>query len=169
MSSNTVYTIHGLSKGVRKENKVKYYFRETVKSFCLNKVDFFIANSKYTLNLAKKHYGLQKVKSNVILNGINIVNSENIETLLSKEKFSIGLVSRFIHRKRIDRLVMAFKYFIEMDGVGQLVLVGDGESFKDIKRLVDNHKLNDFVTLTGYKTNVRLLSKFRYMCVSFRK
>ena len=64
----------------------------------MNKVDVFIANSKYTLNLAKKHYGLQKVKSNVILNGINIENSENVNPLLNNEYFTIGLVTRFINR-----------------------------------------------------------------------
>jgi len=154
MSSNTVYTIHGLSKGVRNENKIKYYFRETVKSFCLNKVDVFIANSQYTLNLAKKHYGLQKVKSIVILNGINVKNSENVNPLLNNKYFTIGLVTRFIYRKRIDRLIMAFKYFIEMGGVGKLILVGDGKTFNDTKALVDNEKLNKDVILTGYKTDV---------------
>jgi len=165
MSSNTVYTIHGLSKRVRKENKVKYYFRETVKSFCLNKVDVFIANSKYTLNLAKKHYGLQKVKSNVILNGINIENSENVNPLLNNEYFTIGLVTRFINRKRVDRLIMAFKYFIEMGGAGKLILVGDGETFNDIKTLVENEKLNKDVILTGYKTDVSEYYKGFDICV----
>jgi len=165
MSSNTVYTIHGLSKGVRKENKIKYYFRETVKSFCLNKVDFFIANSKYTLNLAKKHYGLQKVKSNVILNGINVKNSEKVNPSLNNKYFTVGLVTRFIYRKRIDRLIMAFKYFIEMGGVGKLILVGDGETFNDIKALVDTEKLNKDVILTGYKTEVSEYYKGFDICV----
>jgi glycosyltransferase involved in cell wall biosynthesis len=133
MSLNTVYTIHGLSKDVRKENKIKYYLREYVKSFSLNKVSFFVANSKYTLRLAKKHYGLQKVKCNVILNGINVENNEKIIPKLNNEYFTIGLVTRFINRKRIDRLIIAFKYFIEMGGVGKLVLVGNGEVFNKIE------------------------------------
>tara|TARA_B100000780_G_scaffold277884_1_gene249722 strand:+ start:4396 stop:5475 length:1080 start_codon:yes stop_codon:yes gene_type:complete len=165
MSSNTVYTIHGLSKGVRKENKIKYYFRETIKSFCLNKVDVFIANSQYTLNLAKKHYGLQKVKSIFILNGINVKNSENVNPLLNNKYFTVGLVTRFIYRKRIDRLIIAFKYFIEMGGVGKLILVGDGETFNDTKVLVDNEKLNKDVILTGYKTDVSEYYKGFDICV----
>ena len=103
-------------KAFEKKIRLNIILEKLLKSFCLNKVDVFIANSKYTLNLAKKHYGLQKVKSNVILNGINIENSENVNPLLIMKYFTIGLVSRFIHRKRIDRLIMAFKYFIEMGG-----------------------------------------------------
>ena len=154
MSFNSVYTIHGLSKGVRKENRIKYYFRESLKTFFLNKVDYFVANSNYTLRLAKEHYGLRKVKSNVILNGITIESIEKAKPKLNNETFSIGLVSRFIVRKRIDRLIMAFKYFIEMGGVGKLVLVGDGEIFNEIKTLIESEKLSKYVTLTGYKTDV---------------
>ena len=165
MSLKTVYTIHGLSKDVRKENKIKYYFRESVKSFFLNKVDFFVANSKYTLKLAKKHYGLQKVKCNVILNGINVENNEKLNPILNNEYFTIGLVTRFINRKRIDRLIIAFKYFIEMGGVGKLVLVGDGEIFNEIETLVENEKLNQHVILTGYKTEVSKYYRSFDICV----
>ena len=49
-----VYTIHGLSKGVRKDYMLKYFLRESLKKYFLNKVDVFVANSKYTLSLAKK-------------------------------------------------------------------------------------------------------------------
>ena len=154
LSSNTVYTIHGLSKGIRKENKIKYHIRETTKKFFLNRVDYFIANSKYTLRMAKKHYGLDAVKSQFILNGINIKSEDKLNLKRTKIGLTVGLVSRFVSRKRIDRLIMAFKYFIESGGLGELVLVGDGDTFDYVNELITSEGLNHSTKLYGYKSNV---------------
>ena len=154
LSSNTVYTIHGLSKGIRKENKIKYYLREATKKFFLNRVDYFIANSKYTLLMAKKHYGLDTVTSHFILNGINIESNEKLNLKSANIGLTVGLVSRFVRRKRIDRLIIAFKYFVESGGSGELVLVGDGDTFEYVNKLITSEGLNNRVKLLGYKSNV---------------
>ena len=56
----TVYTIHGLSKGMRRDFTVLNMIREKIKSILLKRVDYFIANSSYTLNRAKNDYNLKK-------------------------------------------------------------------------------------------------------------
>ncbi|MFI1771049.1 glycosyltransferase family 4 protein [Thalassobellus citreus] len=149
-----LYTIHGLSKGVRKEGLLKYYIRESLKKWLLNYVDGLITNSNYTLGLAKQHYGLEKVKTAVILNGITLSDYNLDEKVNNSKEFTIGLVSRFTPRKRIDRLIGAFKKYQDLGGIGTLVLVGDGSDFNIIKKLVKDLKLGTSVILEGYKTNV---------------
>ena len=134
-SFKTVYTIHGLSKGIRKENFFKFHFRETIKRYYLNRVNYFIANSNHTLSLAKKHYGLKKTKTKVILNGIPFPDLKEIDFFSDKE-FTIGMVSRFTVRKRVERLINSFELFINLGGNGKLILIGDGETFNSIQLLV---------------------------------
>ena len=109
-----VYTIHGLSKGVRSENFFKFHLRESIKKYFLNKVDFFISNSNYTMDLSKKHYGLKSYSkgSNFKRHYKNITYEKNTN---SNDTFTVGLVSRFT-RKRIEYLVNAFNEFIKMGG-----------------------------------------------------
>ena len=68
--AKTFYTIHGLSKGVRKEGTLKHLLRETLKKHFLNRFDFVIANSEFTMENARNHYGLSKVPCQVVLNGV---------------------------------------------------------------------------------------------------
>lgn len=151
--TKTIYTIHGLSKGIRKENKIKYLLRESLKKYYLNTVDVFVANSNHTLSLAKKHYKLQNTKSLCILNGIKLPESSNsIDD--SNNEFIIGLVSRFTKRKRIDRMIHAFKKYKESGGEGKLVLVGDGSEFSAIQGMIKDFDLVESVDFVGYRTNV---------------
>ena len=152
----TIYTIHGLSKRIRKENMFKFFVRETFKKHLLNKVDVLVANSQYTLSLAKEHYGLFKVKSLIILNGIKLPDN-TIEHNETNTVFTIGLVSRFTSRKRIDRLVNAFEQYKLKNGQGKLVLVGNGTTFAAIKKQVSHSKYLKDIRLTGYKERSRLL------------
>ena len=126
--------------------------RETFKNHFLNRVDVLVANSQYTLSAVKVHYGLAKVNSLVILNGITLPDS----MIQHYEKvFTIGLVSRFTSSKRIDRLVGAFERYKLKNGQGNLVLVGDGPTFNAIKMKVGYSNYSDNIILTGYKDNVQ--------------
>ncbi|MBC3845167.1 glycosyltransferase family 4 protein [Winogradskyella echinorum] len=162
-NAKVVYTIHGLSKGVRKENFFKYTIRETLKKYELNKVDYFVTNSNSTLSKAKLHYGLKKTKKAVILNGVSI-GSYKLNTIQDKE-FTIGLVSRFTPRKRIDRLLNAFNLFLKNEQKGRLILVGDGVNFSEIKQLVKRLNLESNVDLVGYSNNVDRYYKQFHVCV----
>jgi len=153
LSFKSIYTIHGLSKGIRKENFLKFYFRESLKKYFLNRVNYFIANSNHTLSLAKNHYGLKKTKTKVILNGIPFpVLKEN--DFVSDKEFTIGMVSRFTVRKRIERLINSFELFIKLGGKGKLQLIGDGDTFKSIQALIKEKELTDKIEMLGYKKNV---------------
>ncbi len=155
LSAKTIYTIHGLSKGIRRENLIKYYLREALKKYFLNRVDYFIANSAYTLRMAQEHYGLKTVPSKVILNGIRLPEVANMDVSINNEIFTVGLVSRFVARKRIDRLINAFAEFLSKGGMGKLILVGDGPTYLSIKNLVKEKALDQLVEMNGYDVNVQ--------------
>ena len=166
LSSNSkiIYTIHGLSKGVRKDFFFKSFFRESLKSYFFNRADFLIANSGYTLILAKKHYSLKNVKSSVILNGIQLPQNNNKQSEIS-DVFTIGLVSRFTNRKRIDRLISAFIKFRLMGGIGKLVIVGDGETFTELKEFIHSSDYHEDIDMLGYKSNVEDYYQKFHLCV----
>ena len=153
LNKKTIYTIHGLSKGIRKENFFKYHLREIIKKHYLNRLNYLIANSEYTLSSAIKHYNLKNIPTKVILNGIAFPNLSRNEMLLNQE-FTIGMVSRFTVRKRIERLINAFELFLKNGGKGKLQLIGDGETFAKIKELVKIKQLSEKVEMLGYKKNV---------------
>ncbi|WP_422107352.1 glycosyltransferase family 4 protein [Winogradskyella sp.] len=164
--AKTVYTIHGLSKGVRRENLIKYFFRESLKKMCLNKLNYFIANSESTLSKAEIHYGLKNVNRKVILNGVKIGPLlPSADFKIPKEIFTIGLVSRFTPRKRIDRLLSAFAIFKKKGFEGRLIMVGDGINFNNIKQQVETMKLESHVDMVGYKRNVDDYYKKFHVCV----
>jgi len=160
LSAKTIYTIHGLSKGIRRENLIKYYLRETLKKYFLNRVTYIIANSTYTLSMARKHYGLKSLPSKVILNGIRLPEPAIRDVSINNEIFTIGLVSRFVARKRIERLINAFEVFLNSGGKGKLVLVGNGPEYLRINNLIRTKRLNN-VEMNGYDTDVQThYSKF---------
>lgn len=165
MSFFTVYTIHGLSKGIRKESWFKYHLRESLKKYFLNRVDVFISNSNYTLELAKAHYGLKHVPKKVVLNGIILPEYSNWEQGPMDDVFTVGMISRFIPRKRIDRLVDAFRDFINKGGVGRLLLVGDGVTFNEIAQKVQGEALKDSIEMPGYSTSVEDFYRRFDICV----
>ena len=163
-NAKVVYTIHGLSKGIRTENKLKTLVRESIKTHYLNRVDFFIANSKYTLDFAIKDYGLKNISKLVILNGIKLAKVTPTENT-DLQSFNVGLVSRFTPRKRVDRLVNTFKLFLDKGGKGKLILVGDGSTLESIKNLIAQLKLENHIDVLGYQFNVEDYYKTFDVCV----
>ena len=163
--AKVVYTIHGLSKDVRKENIIKYALREAIKKNWLNKVDYFIANSESTLSKAKLHYGLKKTNHKAILNGVPIGSFVSSDFLNRDTEFTIGLVSRFTPRKRIDRLLNAFDLFLKQGLNGRLVMVGDGVNFNEIKQQIKIMNLETHVELVGYTKEVNDYYKQFHICV----
>ena len=151
----TVYTIHGLSKGIRKESFGKKCLREGLKKYFLKRMNIIVANSQYTKEEAIKDYNLEQDACKVVLNGVNLPQLVQQEEENNLDDFTIGLVSRFTSRKRIDRLVTAFYSFLKKGGVGKLIMVGDGDTFKEIEQMVQNKFLEDHVELVGYSNNVQ--------------
>lgn len=154
-----VYTFHGLSKGFRTGNVVKNRILEVIKGRYVSKhVDYITANSEFTLKHVEQSYDVANVPYSVVLNGRAYSQETNSDSVpdesvrkACQDRFVVGAVSRFTKRKRIDRLIKAFKLVLkEQDAI--LLLVGDGQTMPEIKKLIRQERIEDKVVLTGYKS-----------------
>lgn len=90
-----------------------------------NRVDYFIANSRYIANRIKKHYRRDAV---VIYPGIND-EFYNLPILEKSENFYL-LVTRLVDYKKVDIIVKTFNKLGK-----QLIIVGDGPERKKLEKM----------------------------------
>ena len=100
-----------------------------------NRVDYFIANSKYVAKRIKKIY---QRDATVIYPPVDV---NKFEVCTKKENFYLT-VSRMVPYKKIDLIVEAFSEMPDK----KLVVIGDGPDFKKIKS-----KTSKNVELLGYQ------------------
>ena len=62
------------------------------------------------------------------------INNDNLKSIKTKRGFTIGVVSRFDNGKRIDLAIRCFESFRNLNGKGELIIIGDGPTFNQIKK-----------------------------------
>lgn len=107
-----------------------------------NRVDYFIANSKYIARRVQKIY---KREATVIYPAINL---DFFKPGTYKEDFYLT-ASRFVPYKRIDLIVESFKFLAHK----KLLVIGEGPDFAKIKA-----KASSNVCFLGYQSNEQLLA-----------
>jgi len=100
-----------------------------------NRVDYFVANSRYVARRIAKIYGRDAI---VIYPPVDI---EKFELYTNKENFYLT-ASRLVPYKKVDLIVEAFSKFPDK----KLVVIGDGPDLKKIKA-----KAGKNVELLGYQ------------------
>jgi len=126
----------GLSKGIRGTiAKIILHYIRVWDVTTSNRVDYFIANSKYVAKRIKKIYGRDSV---VIYPPVNI---DKFEVYTEKEDFYLT-ASRMVPYKKIDLIVETFSRLPDK----RLIVIGDGPDFEKIKR-----KAGKNVELLGYQ------------------
>ncbi|WP_341350738.1 glycosyltransferase family 4 protein [Sabulibacter ruber] len=101
----------------------------------VNRVDYFIANSRYIARRIKKNYGRE---STVIHPPVDV---ENFTLAPAKEEFYFT-ASRLVPYKRIDLIVEAFNEMPEK----RLIVIGEGPDFNKVKATAGPN-----VSLLGYQ------------------
>ncbi len=155
-----VYTEHGnFGFGKPLTASLKYVYK--AQTMFLNKyVDFISFNSKFSKQLSEQRNGLEKVKREVIYNGISfnsISDKEKTDSALREKinkRFTVGVIARLAGVKRIDRLISAFAAFAEDKNV-VLVIIGDGALKNELEQLVAQKKISHKTIFAGYLENVR--------------
>lgn len=100
-----------------------------------NRVDYFIANSKYIAKRIKKVYGRE---ATVIYPPVEV---DKFEVYTKKENFYLT-ASRIVPYKKIDLIVEAFSKMPDR----KLVVIGDGPDFEKVKK-----KARKNIELLGYQ------------------
>lgn len=119
----------GLKKGVK--GMLAKFFLHYLRLWdisAVNRVDFFVANSKFISKRIKKTYGRN---STVIYPPVNV---DEFSLSTQKEDFYLT-VSRFVPYKKIDLIVHAFSNMPNR----KLIVIGDGPDFKKISKAEFNN------------------------------
>lgn len=111
-------------------------------------------------------FGKEFEKKGIILhNPIEISKIDNINrdevnnikdkySILSNNQIVLGHVGRFIEIKNHKFLIEIAKRLHNMNINFKLLLLGNGENFENIKKLVKEYKLENFIIMTGNVKNV---------------
>lgn len=126
----------GLNKGLK--GLIAKYLLHRIRQWDVvstNRVDHFIANSKYIGRRIKKVYGRE---STVIYPN---VATEDFTPVFEKKDFYVTC-SRFVPYKKLDLIVSAFAQMPEK----KLYVIGDGPDFKKVSKLATSNTI-----LLGYQ------------------
>lgn len=105
----------------------------------INRVDYFIANSRYTARRIKKIYGKE---AEVIYPPVDVNNFSLNE---NKENFYL-VASRMVPYKMIPMVVETFSFLQDK----KLVVIGDGPDFEKVKAIAKGKKN---IEILGYQPN----------------
>ncbi len=99
----------------------------------------------------RKKYPLFDDKFFVIPNAINPQKIENttINTASTESDFIIGFVGSVSPWHGVENLILAFSSFIKKFPDSKLLIVGDGESLEELKKLAEKQGITDKVIFTG--------------------
>ena len=91
----------------------------------------------------------------------NIIDTKKIKELkdvetkfkVDENKINICSTGRLVHQKGFDLLIKEFAKVVAEDDNYHLYIIGDGRERQNLKHLIEDLKLEDYVTLTGKFNN----------------
>lgn len=153
-----VYSEHGNFATGRRMRAQEFVNQRLLSGFLNRHCDYLLANSHYTLAVARKRYLLKAgLKASVIHNGI-LLPTEPVEPL-PHTGFILGFTGRMVEWKRPDIALKAVSRLIQEGGDFRLIMIGDGPELAGLKREVKAKGITDFVEFTGFLKNVQELYK----------
>ena len=100
------------------------------------------------------------IKEYALKNDINILPSLLFKPIqpvkVESENFNIGFIGSFLSWHKVDLLVCVFKKFYQVYPNARLLLIGYGEEWNNVKLLVNELGIEDYVELPGFVTEEEL-------------
>ena len=84
---------------------------------------------------------------------INYLKKKDLEFLPTNENFYLS-IGRLTGQKNLSFLVNTFAKNYKDFNIKKLLIIGDGEEYKKIKKIIYNNKAEDNIFLIGFKKNV---------------
>ncbi len=163
-----VYTEHGNFGFGRKRRWRDRLQHRLKRHFLRRSVAVMTCNSNFTRDVARARYGLDRLDTRVVYNGID--HSQRSEGELDPElaqlladRFVVGYVGRLAGFKRVDRLLRAFADFRHRRS-GYLLLVGDGVERSRLERLAADLGIREDCIFAGFRSDVGLLQRRMDVC-----
>lgn len=142
--------------GKPKLNFFRYFFWK----ICLKKVYKITCPTEETLRYLKQKNLTENKKLFLLYDPIIDMKefiSKKKQGILKKDnhknEFYLA-IGRLTKQKNFNFLIKAFKEIYKTDKNINLVILGDGENYKSLKLLIERFKLQDKITLAGYKSNI---------------
>ena len=139
----------------------KNYFDEFVlrklSKFLYRKSDRIVAVSKGVKNGLLASLDIEDSKIEVIYNGIlsekHIDNCKkpNHPWFISKEICLISSIGRLSPEKGIYELICAFRKALMQNSSLRLLIIGEGDEEKKIRKYLNDYSINDFVEIIGFR------------------
>lgn len=114
-----------------------------------NKADLIFTNSLGTRNSLDQDFGIDKNKIKVIYNPIDLQKITNLCHDNVDQEYDIVNVGRLTKQKGQEYLIKALRY---IEGA-KLVILGEGEEEKNLKKLVKRLNLEERVCFLGWQKN----------------
>ncbi|MGG7164313.1 glycosyltransferase [Clostridium ihumii] len=160
LKCETVATVHSDYRYDFLNSKIKYYMYTPLSELGLKSFDNYVTVSENLLKLLEgKNFNGNK---SVINNGINVekfikrsTNEDIREKFkIGKDDFVLGVIARFHPIKNHENIIRAFSKFIKDNPKSKLLLLGDGENLKNIKKIIDELQINDYAIMPGFVENI---------------
>ena len=125
---------------------------------CYEKFDTTVFVSK-TAQKAFENTTNLKLKSEVKYNLVeDLVIKEKAkekinDIIFDDDKLNLISVGRLTRKKGYERLLKIYKKILEKEKKVHLYILGEGEEKEKLERFIENNKIEEFVTLLGYKDN----------------
>lgn len=162
-----------------KEFPIKKVYRNTKEmEQSYSKCDAIIGVSKTALNsISSKVSGLPKEKLHVIHNVVDtdlILNNGNQslnDVDFSKKVVNLCTVGRLAQQKGYKRLLKVISKLAKEDLKFHLYIIGVGEQESELKQIIEEEKINNYVSLLGFKKNPHKYVKNSdlFVCSSYQE
>lgn len=165
-NTRTIATVHN-SPGIRGESDtVQRLFGRFILPYLCKKADRTVSCSREIEDELIRHFGLERAKSAVIYNGLELrrIRDMSTEPLLPEEEKDfagekvIVSVGRLTYQKGHRHLLKAVKYLRDEGLAVRLIILGEGELRPKLEAQISSSGLAECVALPGFVEN-----PYRYM------
>lgn len=142
---------------LRYKNPLKKVINHVITQKTFNKSEKIIYASNAGKKSCKTIYSIPAGKDNIIYNGISIELLEQGKLYFEKPRVTNQLrllfIGRLVDIKGVDNLIKVFSRIIN-DYNATLTIVGDGNEYKNLKQLVKELNIEEFVRFEGYQIDI---------------
>jgi len=169
-----IWSIHGFASH-EGQNRFKKYFFLLIEKLLDKFTDHYVAVSEALKKEGIQNRILTSNKITVIHNGIELRNyNKNFNVIQKKKELGIemsrtiiGTVTRFEPQKAIHDFLVSVSYVKKTYPDIKVVIAGDGPLRREIEKLINDLKLNDNITLLGWRNDVpEILAVLDIFCQS---
>ena len=158
----TVHSIHGIHY-INTKNYIRKFVSQSIEQYLVKFTDYSICETNSDFRNAKKLKIINKDKTFIIPNGINLGKYHNLKKKnpdflaklnLKPEDFIVGNISRFDVQKNQNLIIKTAVRLKDKYPEMKFILVGNGKLLEQSKKLAEELNLGSSLIFTGEQLNL---------------